>query len=647
MFNVSKDTKIELKSEGFDFGKLILEESTTTNGRKWTVRTKDEKPIEGALSTQTLAEGETLKLLFEDVANGNEVSKEFAELANIQEFRVFSRCIPKMETVEHRERVQKSIKEKFKRAKEHLKVIAEGASWLAKTKRPSRIMDKDYVLPEIATYKNMPIEAARKFAHLWKESDTTLDYKSWLAENEENWKKSQSKLELLPWLSACEWDKKEKKAWKADFPNESFSSEKFVEWKKTQFKPDSLLPEPEWLLKKMCLDWNVQRKSKNSTEVPYEKWLEIEISGRMQYWKNVPMESEGLVIFDKLDDATFKRLDRKFFEYDNMAGSSLPALGYVAKELWKETNPSDTSEEAFIQYIEMQKCVFSRQTPVKSKLESCERELDRLETRPKVLLKKLEEQKNACHGKAGRAKAASLSIQIDSLKQHIQELGPKIAKLKLEKETLEKELKVASSPSKSDFEDWKMKRDDDIKKRWQLTRTSLPLDNWKSHQVSNPLVPMPFVSLNKEERKTYETKCVDGILQRNNEPFSTLEEMTAHSGKGWVIFVIGPNGNLYSGSHLPGVFHHSSFLANSAIMAAGELKTDKNGKITHISSKSGHYKPVDKNDISMLRWFEGRGTNLKEISFNCFVSDGIGMSPSETMIALDYLNGQKPLPKKR
>jgi hypothetical protein len=78
---------------------------------------------------------------------------------------------------------------------------------------------------------------------------------------------------------------------------------------------------------------------------------------------------------------------------------------------------------------------------------------------------------------------------------------------------------------------------------------------------------------------------------------------TVFSGLGWSIWVRGPNGNFYSHSHKFGRFHHSTFLADSAMRGAGEWVVT-NGKIMQISGKSGHFRPTMK-----ARWESAHALN--------------------------------------
>lgn len=111
-------------------------------------------------------------------------------------------------------------------------------------------------------------------------------------------------------------------------------------------------------------------------------------------------------------------------------------------------------------------------------------------------------------------------------------------------------------------------------------------------------------------------------MNRNNFPFDTKFEKTLNRGPGYAIFVIGPDQQLYTGSHINGVFHHSSFLGESAVFSAGELKTNPDGTVTELSGKSGHYRPTHKENLYTLQYFRDRGVDLTNMKFTYFNSQG-------------------------
>ena len=168
----------------------------------------------------------------------------------------------------------------------------------------------------------------------------------------------------------------------------------------------------------------------------------------------------------------------------------------------------------------------------------------------------------------------------------------------------------------------------------------LSFEKWRAQQDDSILVePSPFIHLNTDEREIYRTTCENGTLKRNGHAFDTSFEKTLHSGNGYAIFVIAPDHNLYSGSHIGGVFHHSSFLGEGATVAAGEIKTDPNGKIVELSSKSGHYRPKDSQNLYMLKYFQDRGADLSTIKFTFYGTEG----KTEERNAHEYLEGLEHL----
>ena len=67
-----------------------------------------------------------------------------------------------------------------------------------------------------------------------------------------------------------------------------------------------------------------------------------------------------------------------------------------------------------------------------------------------------------------------------------------------------------------------------------------------------------------------------GLLHdHNGDAYDTSRESTEASGQGWAIFVMDEKGNVYAGTHLFGVFHHSSFLGGAPARAAGEIIVEK------------------------------------------------------------------------
>lgn len=162
---------------------------------------------------------------------------------------------------------------------------------------------------------------------------------------------------------------------------------------------------------------------------------------------------------------------------------------------------------------------------------------------------------------------------------------------------------------------------------WNKSDTKLSFEEWlhtntATDKKKETLQIQNVKYLNAEERKDHKVTFANGKLQRSGQPYSTANEKTTFSGQGTAIFVIDGKKNLYAGSHILGKFHHSSFLGGGAIAGAGEIKTNPDGSIKEISSKSGHYKPTVEQNIQTLKIFADQGIDLKGVNFGVMHADG-------------------------
>lgn len=116
--------------------------------------------------------------------------------------------------------------------------------------------------------------------------------------------------------------------------------------------------------------------------------------------------------------------------------------------------------------------------------------------------------------------------------------------------------------------------------------------------------------LGPQEREYYEYEVVEGkiIYKKTGDPLDTAE------GAKW-IFVVSTSRKLYVGQKKKGVFHHSSFLAGGATLAAGRLVAE-NGILKSISAYSGHYRPPDDRLDSFLSLLKENGVNLDEVQIH-------------------------------
>lgn len=113
--------------------------------------------------------------------------------------------------------------------------------------------------------------------------------------------------------------------------------------------------------------------------------------------------------------------------------------------------------------------------------------------------------------------------------------------------------------------------------------------------------------LGPQERENYEYIAVEGkILHKQSGNF--LDTSKGKPGAKW-IFVMSTSKKLYAGQKKKGIFHHSSFLAGGATLAAGRLEAE-DGTLKSISPYSGHYRPTDDSLDSLLTFLEENGVDL-------------------------------------
>jgi hypothetical protein len=123
-------------------------------------------------------------------------------------------------------------------------------------------------------------------------------------------------------------------------------------------------------------------------------------------------------------------------------------------------------------------------------------------------------------------------------------------------------------------------------------------------------------SLDEVARQQFEV-VGSGSLTRNGDAFTTAGDFSNHSGGGWAIFVMSPNGNIYAGSHKVGLFHHSSFLAGGNVAGAGEVKAS-GGTISGLTNKSGHYRPTSAEMVQVFDELKSRGVSLSSVRYQHF-----------------------------
>ncbi|XP_019158489.1 PREDICTED: IQ domain-containing protein IQM3-like [Ipomoea nil] len=119
-----------------------------------------------------------------------------------------------------------------------------------------------------------------------------------------------------------------------------------------------------------------------------------------------------------------------------------------------------------------------------------------------------------------------------------------------------------------------------------------------------------IIYLGPQEREHYEYVVVEGkvLHQQTGELLDTTK---GSPGAKW-IFVMSTSKKLYAGEKKKGMFHHSSFLAGGATLAAGRLVV-QDGTPKSISPYSGHYRPTDDSLNTFISFLKENGVNLDEV----------------------------------
>ncbi|KAH9617584.1 hypothetical protein KSS87_015264 [Heliosperma pusillum] len=119
--------------------------------------------------------------------------------------------------------------------------------------------------------------------------------------------------------------------------------------------------------------------------------------------------------------------------------------------------------------------------------------------------------------------------------------------------------------------------------------------------------------LGPQEREEYEYIIVEGKIIRKLTG-EVLNTVKASEGTKW-IFVMSTCKKLYAGEKQKGKFHHSSFLAGGATLAAGRMIVE-DGTLKSISAYSGHYRPTDERLDSFLAFLKDSGIDLHDVEIH-------------------------------
>ncbi|XP_041023935.1 IQ domain-containing protein IQM3-like [Juglans microcarpa x Juglans regia] len=159
--------------------------------------------------------------------------------------------------------------------------------------------------------------------------------------------------------------------------------------------------------------------------------------------------------------------------------------------------------------------------------------------------------------------------------------------------------------------------------RWCASNASQPFFYWMDLGAGKEIdLPECSRSMLHEQSVKYL-----GPLERNQYEYTVSEGKVIHKQSGhylhtirgsqgakW-IFVVSTSGRLYVGKKEKGRFHHSSFLAGGATIAAGSLVAE-HGILKSISGFSGHYRPTNESIERFLFFLGDHGVNLKGVQID-------------------------------
>ncbi|KAK9985771.1 hypothetical protein SO802_030722 [Lithocarpus litseifolius] len=155
--------------------------------------------------------------------------------------------------------------------------------------------------------------------------------------------------------------------------------------------------------------------------------------------------------------------------------------------------------------------------------------------------------------------------------------------------------------------------------QWYRSNVGQPFFYWLDHGAGKEidLTDCPRKKLKKQcvkylgpiERNQYEYVVAEGKIVHNQSRHELHTIEGSDGPKTRWIFVMSPSGRLYIGKKEKGKFHHSSFLAGGATIAAGSLEAE-HGFVKLISRNSGHYQPGDDSLERFLSFLREHGVNL-------------------------------------
>jgi hypothetical protein len=154
------------------------------------------------------------------------------------------------------------------------------------------------------------------------------------------------------------------------------------------------------------------------------------------------------------------------------------------------------------------------------------------------------------------------------------------------------------------------------------------------------------VMMNKEQRDELRVLIKAGkFIERmpdNNFRKVDTDRMTSHGKDGFAAFVMNTRGEISIFTHYGAekAFAHSSPNAQAAVQGAGELKIE-GGKLTQITTYSGHYRPDLNNVLQTLEHFQKMRVDIANVVVHLAVATPEGSVQFKKFNAIDLMQNRE------
>lgn len=151
---------------------------------------------------------------------------------------------------------------------------------------------------------------------------------------------------------------------------------------------------------------------------------------------------------------------------------------------------------------------------------------------------------------------------------------------------------------------------------YAYSKTALKvIQAWHDSRTTKSLEAYIASSVTKKDKRALQRRKVTYLSPKELDAYQVTftEDLLKIGGQtpenGWYIFVLGgKKTTLLAGVKRKGLFHHTSFLGGEPLTCTGEFRI-KDGKISRILLRSGHYRPTEEHG-EFFRLYLEREENL-------------------------------------